>query len=139
MINDLRNKLAEKGLKVTPQRLAIYGAIVKLNTHPNADKIIESIRKEHPNIATGTVYKVLDTLVENGLIKKVKTEKDVMRYDPMVESHHHLYCTSTDRIEDYIDKDLNNFLREYFQKKEIPNFNIEDIKLHIHGKFIDKN
>jgi len=76
-INETRNKLVEKGLKITPQRIAILEAIIKLNNHPTAENIIEYIRKNHPNIATATVYKVLDALVENGLIKKVKTEKVV--------------------------------------------------------------
>jgi Fur family peroxide stress response transcriptional regulator len=70
-INEIKNKLVEKGLKITPQRIAILEAIIKLNNHPTAENIIEYIRKNHPNIATATVYKVLDALVENGLIKKI--------------------------------------------------------------------
>ena len=66
-------------------------AIVKLNNHPTAENVIDYIRKNHPNIATATVYKVLDALVENGLIKKVKTDKDIMRYDAFLVKHHHLY------------------------------------------------
>ena len=92
-IKEVKNKLVEKGLKITPQRIAILEAIIKLNNHPTAENIIEYIRKNHPNIATATVYKVLDALVENGLIKKVKTEKDVMRYDAFLEKHHHLYSS----------------------------------------------
>jgi Fur family peroxide stress response transcriptional regulator len=128
-------KLNEKGLKVTPQRIAILEAIVKLNNHPTAENIIEYIRKNHPNIATATVYKVLDALVSNGLIKKVKTERDIMRYDAIMESHHHLYCSESDRIEDYNDNELNEMLEKYFEKKGIPDFKIEDIKLQIIGKF----
>ena len=36
MNNFFREKLQEKGLKVTPQRVAIYEAIVKLKNHPTA-------------------------------------------------------------------------------------------------------
>jgi Fur family transcriptional regulator, peroxide stress response regulator len=132
---DFSIKLIEKGLKVTPQRIAIFEAIVKLNNHPTADNIIEYIRKNHPNIATATVYKVLDALVASGLIKRVKTERDIMRYDAITESHHHIYCSDSDCIEDYFDKELNTLLMDYFKKKKIPNFNIEDLKLHIIGKF----
>jgi Fur family transcriptional regulator, peroxide stress response regulator len=134
----IREKLTEKGLKVTPQRIAILEAIVKLNNHPTADNIIDYIRKAHPNIATATVYKVLDTLVENGLIKKVQTEKDIMRYDAFLEKHHHLYSADSDRIEDYLDDELNDLLGRHFEKKGIPGFKIEDIKLQIIGKFTDK-
>jgi len=132
---EFSNKLIEKGLKVTPQRIAILEAIFKLNNHPTAENIIDYIRRTYPNIATATVYKVLDALVSNGLIKKVKTERDIMRYDAIMESHHHLYCSESDRIEDYNDAELNKMLEKYFEKKGIPDFKIEDIKLQIIGKF----
>lgn len=132
---EFRHSLMEKGLKVTPQRMAILEAIFTLNNHPTAEQIIAFIRNNHPNIATGTVYKVLETFTEKGLIRKVKTEKGIMRYDGIVESHHHLYCAQSDRIEDYNDKQLNQILENYFAKKGIPGFKIEDIKLHIIGKF----
>jgi len=138
-VNEIRNKLMEKGLKVTPQRVAILEAIVKLNNHPTAENIIDYIRKNHPNIATATVYKVLDALIVNELIKKVKTEKDIMRYDAIVESHHHIYFSDSDRIEDYNDNELNTLLEKYFEKKRIPDFKIEDIRLQIIGKFVKSN
>jgi Fur family transcriptional regulator, peroxide stress response regulator len=133
----IRNKLTEKGLRVTPQRIAIYEAILNLNNHPTADDIAAFIKQDHPNIATGTVYKVLESLVENGLIKKVKTERDVMRYDAILENHHHLYCSESDRIEDFKDDELSALLEKYFEKKGIPDFKIEYIKLQIIGKFLD--
>jgi len=133
---EIVNKLVEKNLKVTPQRIAILEAILKLNNHPTAENVIEYIRKNHPNISVATVYKVLDALVEKELIRKVKTEKDIMRYDAITESHHHIYCSDSDRIEDYMDDELNELLEKYFSKKKIPDFKIEDIKLQIIGKFI---
>ncbi len=138
-IEGIVNKLVEKSLKVTPQRIAILEAIVKLSNHPTAENIIDYIRQNHPNIATATVYKVLDALVENNLIKKVKTEKDVMRYDAVTEKHHHLYCSSSERIEDYMDDELNQMLESYFEKKGIPGFRIDDIKLQINGKFLEND
>lgn len=131
-------KLREKGLKVTPQRVAIYDAIVQLKNHPTAENIIDYIKINHPHIAVGTVYKVLDSLVENHLLKKVKTEKDIMRYDALLSNHHHLYCAETDRIEDFEDEKLNTLISEYFKKKQIKNFNVHDIKLQITGTFNNK-
>ena len=135
MTGFLREKLQEKGLKVTPQRVAIYEAIVALENHPTAENVIEYIKENHPNISVGTVYKVLDSLVENGLLQKVKTEKDIMRYDAVLSDHHHLYCTETDRIEDYEDEKLNALINNYFKKVKIKNFKVRDIKLQITGKF----
>lgn len=132
---DIRSSLTGKGLKVTPQRIAILEAFYQLNNHPTADNIIEYIRKNHPNISTATVYKVLDAFVTCGLVSRVKTERDVMRYDAITESHHHIYCSDSDCIEDYNDHELNQLLREYFERKQIPGFTIEDLKLQIIGRF----
>ena len=134
-IKKIATKLSEKGLRVTPQRIAILGAIIKLDNHPTAENIIEYIKKNHPNISVGTVYKVLDSFVENSLLKKVKTESGIMRYDPLLANHHHLYCQETDRIEDFEDQKLDELINEYFDKKGIKNFKIQDIKLQITGTF----
>lgn len=132
---DLKNS----NLKVTPQRTAVLEALNNLNNHPTADNIKEYVVRNHPNIAVGTIYKTLDTFVEKGLVKRVKTEEDVMRYDAILDKHHHLYCEETDRIEDFFDDELNSMLEDYFKKKKIPNFKVKDIKLQIIGSFNLKN
>jgi len=134
-VSQLQNTLKHADLKVTPQRLAVLEAIYVLNNHPTAENIVDYIRQTHPNIATGTVYKVLDALVVKKIIQKVKTEKDIMRYDGMMHQHHHLYCSESDRIEDYRDDDLDKLLRDYFQNKGVPGFEIEEIKLQLNGRF----
>jgi Fur family peroxide stress response transcriptional regulator len=131
----LKEILVSKGMKITPQRLAVLEALVEMSHHPKAEDIIEYIRQNHPNIATGTVYKTLETFVDKNIIKRVKTDKDVMRYDAILDHHHHLYCSASDRIEDYFDDDLNALLIAYFEKKNIPDFEVEDIRLEIKGKF----
>ncbi len=132
------NNLKSSNLKVTPQRMAVYEALSNLNNHPTAEKVKEYVVKNHPNIAVGTIYKTLETFVEKGLVKKVKTEKDIMRYDPILQKHHHLYCENTEHIEDFFDEKLNTMLEEYFKKKKIPNFKVKDIKLQIIGTFDNK-
>ncbi len=131
----IKNRLAEKGLKITPQRMAILEAIYGLSNHPTVENIIEYIRQKHPNIATGTVYKVLETLVIRGLVKKVNTDRDVMRYDGIMEIHHHLYCSESDLIEDYHDNELDELLKKYFENKHLPGFKPEEFVLQIKGTF----
>ena len=58
-----------------------------------------------------------------------------MRYDAVISPHHHLYCTETDRIEDFEDEYLDKIISGYFKKKKIKNFKIRDIRLQITGKF----
>ncbi len=135
-LDELRRKLVDRGLKVTPQRISVYKALLKMKNHPTAETVAQYVRKFHPSISTGTVYNVLDTLVKNDLIRKVKTDKDIMRYDAVMENHHHIYCEDSERIEDYFDPELDVLLEEYFRKKQISGFKISEIKTQITGKFI---
>lgn len=120
---------------MTPQRVSILEAIYQLDNHPTAEHIIKQIRRKHPRIATGTVYKVLETLVERGIISRVKTDRDVMRYDGLFERHHHLYCSTCDLIEDYHDRELDRLLLEYFKEKRVEGFEVEEFVVQIKGKF----
>lgn len=131
--------LVENGLKVTPQRIAVLEVMLTLNNHPDADNVIDYIRLNFPHVSIGTVYKTLETFVIKGILKRVKTESGAMRYDVITERHHHLYCSETDRIEDFYDKDLNELIDNYLKKKKIPNFKISDIKLQIVGEFTEKS
>jgi len=134
---DYKIKLKEQGLKVTPQRMAVLEAVDVLNDHPTAEEVGNFIRKMYPNIATGTVYKTLETLVDKNIIIRVKTDRGILRYDAVRDVHHHLYSAQSDRIEDYYDIKLTKLINRYFKKKKIPNFKIADIKLQIMGRFTD--
>lgn len=135
-VSQVRDRLVEKGLKVTPQRIAILEAIYAMNNHPSAEMIMEYIRDRYPGIASGTIYKVLDVLVEHRLIDRVKTDKDIMRYDGILEKHHHLYSSASEEIKDYKNNELDQLLMDYFKKNSIDGFEIEGIKLQISGRFV---
>jgi len=133
----IREQLRKKGLKVTPQRVAIYEAVVNLNNHPTAEKVVDYLKVNHPNISVGTVYKTLNSLVEHQILIKVKNDKDVMRYDSIIQQHHHLYCTQTNRIEDYTDTELDKIIGQYFEKNKLNSFKINNITLQINGEFLN--
>lgn len=132
---EIRKRLKEKGLKVTPQRIAILEAVDTLGNHPTADNIREYVQKKNPGIAVGTIYKVLETLEEKGFVRKINTSMDYVRYDGIMERHHHLYGSTTEEIKDYTDHELDAMLQSWFRKKKIPGFEIDEIVLQIKGKF----
>ncbi len=136
-MENIRQILTENSLKVTPQRLAVYEAIYQLNNHPNAEAIIDFIKTKYPNIAIGTVYNTLETFVKKGIIRKIKTDGEVMRYDAILNKHHHLYSSDSKRIEDFYDEEINSFIAAYMQQNKIPNFRIEDVNVQIVGRFTD--
>ncbi|MDP2424391.1 MAG: transcriptional repressor [Bacteroidales bacterium] len=134
-IEKAREVLKQAELRITPQRMAVLQAVNRFKNHPTAEQMIEYIHKSHPEIASGTVYKILDVFVEKSLLAKVNTGQDVMRYDPMLSKHHHLYCSDSHQIDDYFNDELTQIVDQFFENNQIPNFDINDIKIEIIGRY----
>ena len=132
---ELSQILVNKKLKVTPQRIVVLDALMQLRNHPTAEEVKKYVRKTNPNLAFGTIYNTLEIFCKKGILKKVKTDRDFMRYDIELDSHHHLYCDECDYIENYYNEELDVILKEYFEKKGIKNFEIKDINLQIVGHY----
>ncbi len=135
--NRILDDLNKSGLKITPQRMAVLEVLIKSKDHPTAESIHRQVSESIPGISITTIYNTLDTFVEKHLVGRVKTDADVMRYEPVTEHHHHLYSSASDRMEDYYDPELDRMLVKYFKKKEIKNFKISEIKLQLMGDFND--
>lgn len=131
---EIREKICKAGLKATQQRIVIYDALINLMNHPTAENIYECVKPANPSISLGTVYKTLDTFVLMGIVHKVSTEEGHMRYDPNVAFHNHIYCTNTREIIDYDSEELNNIIADFFNRKDIQNLTIKDIRLQINGE-----
>lgn len=132
---EIKEKLRNKGLKITPQRVAVLNAVYTLNNHPTAQHIMDFVHKKYSNVSAGTIYKTLDTLVEKRMITKVRTTHEATRYDGRTENHHHLYNNENNSIEDYINKKLDHMLDVFFQENSIPGYEISSIDVHINGKY----
>jgi Fur family peroxide stress response transcriptional regulator len=135
----LKQNLGAHGVKATSQRLVIYQCLLEASNHPTAEEIFDAIKTQNPSISLGTVYKTLDTLVAAGLAKKVQTVNDVFRFDGKVHNHSHLYCTKTNKIIDFEDEELHELLENYFQKKQLSNFKIQDFQVQITGEWLEKS
>lgn len=135
---NLLKLLSQHQLKITPQRIVVYEALVELD-HPDAEEITSKVIHTNPGIARGTIYNVLDLFCEKEIIRKVKTDEGKMRYDAILEKHHHLYDQKSTKIIDYVDDELDELLANYFAKAPINNFNIKEIKLQIVGEKNNKN
>jgi Fur family peroxide stress response transcriptional regulator len=99
----------EKGLTVTSQRLAICKFILSRKDHPSADQIYQELRIEYPTISLGTIYKTLDLLEKLEIIQKLKFNDSSIRYDPDMDLHINMVCTSCGRIYDYKTENVKKF------------------------------
>jgi Fur family peroxide stress response transcriptional regulator len=92
LISDaLAQRLADSGLRSTPQREVVYEVLLKKRDHPTADEVFARVKSEMPNISLATVYNCLDFLVQRGLVRQVNFERGATRYCPNLHPHAHFY------------------------------------------------
>ena len=96
-----------RGIRVTFQRRVILEAVLDLDDHPTADRVFGIVAKRTPGISRTTVYRTLETLAQMGVITKAALPGSVARYDPRVETHHHLICQRCDAVIDMSDSRLD--------------------------------
>ncbi|MFZ9888867.1 MAG: Fur family transcriptional regulator [Myxococcota bacterium] len=97
----------DRGLKATPQRLAVYRALLGTTEHPSPEALHRRVVAELPSLALGTVYKILDSLERVGLVEQVSLLAETKRYDGNQEPHHHLVCKICKDVVDYVDPALD--------------------------------
>lgn len=96
------------GIKVTPQRIAIYRELANTTEHPSAEGVHKKITQYYPNISLTTIYRTLETFEKLGLIAVVNTLYNAARYDANLEPHHHLVCVFCKKVDDFYDTSLVN-------------------------------
>ena len=68
-------------------------------------------------VGLASVYRVLDTLVELGLIQRVDVGDGIVRYEPMrADHHHHLVCDGCGKVERFADQRLERAIHAVEEK-----------------------
>lgn len=102
----------QAGLKVTPQRMAVYRALIETTEHPSADAVFRKVRRVFPSISLDTVNRTLLTLNDLGVAFAVEGSGDAKRFDANLKTHQHFKCIKCRRIID--------FHHEFFDRIEPP-------------------
>ncbi len=119
-----------QGLPVTVQRRAILVAVLGRNDHPTADQVHALVKLQLPGLSRTTVYRVLETLVDMGLIRQLHHPGASARYDGKIQRHHHLVCTHCHAVIDVESAALNALNPEVTGKH---GFEIQDYSVHFIG------
>jgi len=99
-IDTIGQTLRQQGLRVTPQRYAVYANLLQRSDHPTVEQILGDLNRDLPISSQATVYSSLQALRQVGLVREVLLEEGVSRYDANVDPHHHFRCRQCGCIED---------------------------------------
>lgn len=98
--DSLTQRLADSGLRATPQREVVYSVLLRKRDHPTAEEVFARVKTELPTISLATVYNCLETLVQCELVRAVNFERSPTRYCPNLRPHAHFHDEQTGRTYD---------------------------------------
>ena len=101
--DELTVRFRALGLRVTPQRQAIFWLLHGVDTHPTVESLYEAARTEMPTISRKTVYQTVHDLEALGEVALLDVGTGSIRVDPNVErAHHHLVCSRCGTVRDVL-------------------------------------
>lgn len=129
----IKEKIQQTGLKATPQRIAVYKEMQNLG-HACADMVAENLKESFPSLTVATIYNVLDSFVEVGLLVKRFSSNNKMYFDVNTYDHIHIYDEQLNAYKDYNDPVLVKMVTDYLNNVEIPNFKFRTVDIQILGR-----
>ena len=115
--------LKSEGMRYTAQRQAVWDDIrdQKHTEHRDAEEIYNHIRSKGIKVSRATVYRTIDVLVKNRLIRKMDLGDGRSLFEPSTndiydDRHDHMICTESGKIIEFYDQELD-FLQEKIAQK----------------------
>ena len=110
--------LKSEGLRYTDQRQAIWDEIRNSNEHRDAEDIYLKLKERNVKVSRATVYRTIDVLVKNRLVRKMDVGEGRSLYEPRLddEHHDHMICLDTGDIIEFYSKELED-LQDTIAKK----------------------
>ena len=115
-------------MRNTKQKQLVYDIIESSYDHLTANLVYEEARKTISNISLGTVYRILNDLVDNHKIKRLTTKSGIDHFDRIDgKRHHHFICDKCGKITDVFQ---SNFT---YQKNELKDYQIDSVEITFTG------
>ena len=119
-IDLLKQKLQDRGFKITAQRRAIIEVLLKNDSkHLSSEEIYDLVKDICPEIGIATVYRSMQVLDEVGVISKLNLDDGCIRYEINLNEnshhHHHLICKKCSRIIE-VEEDLLEEIESSIEK-----------------------
>ncbi len=130
-IEVFRELLKKNGLKVTPQRIAVHEAMLKLG-HACADMVTaEIVGTDKAKVTVASVYNILTQLSLLGIYHHRLSENNKMYFDVNTFKHFHLYDTVNHVFSDVIDDELYSQIESRLLARCFKGYKIDGIDVQI--------
>ena len=104
-----QRRLREAGYRNGPARVAVIELLDGEHCCVSAGDVHGSLTQR---IGLASVYRVLESLLAAGLVRRVDVGDGIARYEPLRDSHHHhLVCTECGKVEAFDDPALERAIR----------------------------
>ena len=134
----VRTRLNEHGLKATPQRIRVYKAMCRLG-HAAADSVYQELGAERGAMTLATVYNVLESLTEAGLLVRRPSFSNKMFFDVETAPHFHLYRQDTGQMTDFPDPALQQALDDRIRDRMPEGLSFDGVEIQILCHKTDEN
>jgi len=98
-VREIQQMLRARGLRATPQRLAVGRMVLAGPVHVTAREVWQALREEHPAISLNTIYQTLGQFEASGLLQRLEVGGATI-FDSNVEPHDHAFCSRCRAIVD---------------------------------------
>ena len=123
--------LKEKGLKATPQRLAVHEAMLKLG-HASADMVAEQMESAgFTRITIASVYNILSTLADLRVYSRRMSSNNKMYFDVNTFKHLHLYDRTCNEYRDVLDDELVGLVESRLKGRRFRGYTVDHIDIQI--------
>jgi len=93
-------QLRARGFRMTPQRMAILHVLCHEEDHLSPGEVYRKAQVELPGLTEPTVYRTLEFLADNALIRPSYNSSGHLTYEIAGREHHHMICRNcNDEIE----------------------------------------
>lgn len=128
---DLKHKIKEQGLRITPQRVAILRALVMHSGHPTVEELHKELLPDFPSMSLATVYKTITMLKQQDEVLELEFSRD-SRYDGTNPyPHPHLICKRCGSI---IDPDVPGLAEMIANLQQTTGFSVTSHRLDFYGE-----
>ncbi len=97
---ELSERLRERGLRATSQRLVMNRLLRQSNRHLSAEQLLDEASEQLPGVSLPTVYSTLELFEQLGIVRRVNGGGGTLMWDTRADAHHHMICRDCGRIED---------------------------------------